>query len=63
MGIMKIIKYKEVKIMDTIIKTAKQYSYELDEVTLKELKFIAINIRMLKTMFIQDLVDLMVFSY
>ena len=49
--------------MDTIIKTAKQYSYELDEVTLKELKFIAINIRMLKTMFIQDLVDLMVFSY
>ena len=36
-----IIKYKEVKIMDTLIKTVKQYSYELDEVNLKELKFIA----------------------
>ena len=36
-----IIKYKEVKIMDTIIKTVKQYSHELDQETLKELKFIA----------------------
>lgn len=49
--------------MSTIIKTVKQYSYELDEEMLKELLFIANQYKNVKTMFIQDTVELIVFYY